>query len=61
MSNYQPPHNFTPNHRGENNIGAQSAGSSHPVQHAQGVMHGTSAHPLPAQVPSVKEAEETMG
>lgn len=61
MANYQPPHNFTPDHRGENNVGAQSAGSSHPVQHAQGVMDGTSAHPLPTQVPLAKEAEETHG
>ncbi|KAG6358242.1 hypothetical protein INS49_014126 [Diaporthe citri] len=61
MANYQAPHHFTPDHRGENNLGAQSAGSSHPVQHAQGVMDGTSAHPLPTQVPSASLAEETTG
>ncbi|KAK7698644.1 hypothetical protein SLS64_012383 [Diaporthe eres] len=61
MSDYQPPHNFTPNHRGENNIGAQSEGSSHPVQPAQGVIDGTPAHPLPTHTPAAKEADGDAG
>lgn len=58
MSDYQPPHDFTPNHRGENNIGAQS---SHPVQPAQGVKDGTPAHPLPTHTPAAKEADGDAG
>lgn len=61
MADYQPRHNFSPNHRGERNIGAQSAGASHPVQHAQSVMDGTPAHPLPTHTPVASEADGVAG
>ncbi|KAJ0116749.1 hypothetical protein J7T55_009899 [Diaporthe amygdali] len=35
MANYELPHSFTLNHTGENIAQAQSAGSSHPVQHPE--------------------------
>lgn len=61
MANYLPRHSFNPNHPGDNNIRALSKGASHTVQHIQGAMDNTPAHPQPTQTPAANEAEEAMG
>lgn len=55
MDNYQPNHDFTLSHPGENNPEAQSTSSPHPAQHTQGVMDNT--HPVPTQISAAEKSK----
>lgn len=57
MANYQPTHNSTPNHPGENN----STGAPHLAQHIQGAMDNLTAQTLPTQTLADNEADEAIG